>query len=152
HVANIRQCAKELGIEQQVVLTDPQPLAQVRDCLAAGDIEVVPRPRAPGFPIKLLNYLAAKKPCVLFASSASTGLVHRENALLIAPDTSEALAEGLLELLRDAALRERLGQNGHQFVREHHDRRLIAQGVCAAYARTLAASGRRPTPQPLRWP
>ena len=51
--------ADELGVGANVLLTGPQPLPAIRDFLAAGDVAVVPRPNAPGFPIKLLNYLAA---------------------------------------------------------------------------------------------
>jgi 1,2-diacylglycerol 3-alpha-glucosyltransferase len=152
HLAAIRRRAAELDIDQHVLLTDPQPLAQVRDFLAAGDIAVVPRPRAPGFPIKLLNYMAAQKPCVLFASSASTGILHRKNAMLAARDTSEALAEAILELIRNPGLRDQLGRNGYRFVRRFHDRRVIAQGVCDAYAHTLAAAGRVPSGQPHFFP
>jgi glycosyltransferase involved in cell wall biosynthesis len=149
HLATIRQRAEELGIGNQVVLTEPQTLDSLPDCLAACDVAVVPRPQAPGFPIKLLNYMAAKRACVLFASSSSTGLVHRENALLAAPDSSAALADAILELLGDVDLRQRLGRNGHQLVRQRHDRRLMGQQVCASYYRTLAASNGH-FPPPLR--
>jgi glycosyltransferase involved in cell wall biosynthesis len=144
HLARIRRQAEELKVTDRLVFTDPQPLGAVRDCLAACDIAVVPRPRAPGFPIKLLNYMAASKPCVLYASSASRGLVHGENAFLVTPDTGPALGEAILELLRDKDLRTRLARNGNEFVREHHDRRAIARHVCATYLRTLAAVGRSP--------
>jgi glycosyltransferase involved in cell wall biosynthesis len=140
HLAALRQRATQLGIADRVVWTEPQPLANLPDCLAACDVAVVPRPQASGFPIKLLNYMAAKRACVLFASSASTGLIHRENALLAAPDTSAALADAILEVLRDRDLRQRLARNGHQLVRQRHDRRLMGQQVCACYYRTLAAS------------
>ena len=141
HSATVRRRAKELGVSDRVVLTDPQPFTALRDFLAAGDVAVVPRPQAPGFPIKLLNYLAARKPCLLFASSASTGLVHRQNALLVVPDTSKALAWGLLELLGDDELRERLARAGYEFVRVHHDRRLMAQRICPVYWRILEGRG-----------
>ena len=140
HLDAIHRHAEGLGIAEHVVLTDPQPLAAVREILAAGDVAVVPRPQAPGFPIKLLNYMAARRPCVLFASSAS-GLSHRENALLVAPDTSQALGEAILEVLRDDELRQRLGRKAYQFVRDHHDRRLTTQRVCAVYYRTLKMAG-----------
>ncbi len=142
HQARIRRQADELGVGGNVLLTEPQPLAAVRDFLAAGDVAVVPRPNAPGFPIKLLNYMAAAKPCVLFASSATAGLVHGRNVLLAAPDTSQALGQGILELLRDRDLAQSLGQQGYRHVREHHDRSAIAQRVCTAYARTLAGRGK----------
>jgi glycosyltransferase involved in cell wall biosynthesis len=141
HLAQVRGRAEELGIGAHVITTDV-PLAAVRDFLAAADVAVVPRPRAPGFPIKLLNYFAARKPCVLFASSASRGLVHRENAFLVEPDTGAALGQAIVEVLRDAALSRHLADNGYQFVHAHHDRQMIARQVCDAYARTLAQNSR----------
>jgi glycosyltransferase involved in cell wall biosynthesis len=142
HVANVRRRAHELGITASLVLTDPQPIEAVRDFLQVGDVAVVPRPGAPGFPIKLLNYMAAGRPCVLFASSASQGPCHRQHVYLAAPDTSAGLGEGLLEVLRDDDLRRRLAANGRDFVRQHHDRALTARKICASYFRTLAATGR----------
>lgn len=137
HLERLRQQAKELGVANHLVTTAVQPLAAVPDFLAAADVAVVPRPSAPGFPIKLLNYWAARKPCVLFASSATKGLVHGDNAYLAAPDTAEALGQAILEVLRDPELSRRLARNGHHYLRANHDRRLIARQVCAAYARTL---------------
>jgi glycosyltransferase involved in cell wall biosynthesis len=158
HLAAIRRCAADLGIAAHVILTDPQPLEAVRELLAVCDVAVVPRPGAPGFPIKLLNYMAAQKPCVLYASSSS-GLTHGINAFLAAPDTSQALAAGILAVLHDRALRQRLAENGYRYVRTHHDRRLIAARVCAIYQRVLgnavaaspapAAGNRSPSPV---WP
>ncbi|MBV9122484.1 MAG: glycosyltransferase family 4 protein, partial [Planctomycetes bacterium] len=148
HLARLVQRARDLGVTEQLVITAPQPLAAIRDFLAACDVAVVPRPQAPGFPIKLLNYLAAARPCVLFASSASNGLVHGENVFLAAPDSAEALAGGILEVLRDGDLRQRLAGNAARFVCAHHDRRVIAGQVCAVYRRTLAATGGR---KPRAW-
>ena len=142
-IANARQLAdldrraRTLGIAKHVVVTEPQPLERIRDFLAAADVAVVPRPGAPGFPIKLLNYWAAKKPVVLFASSASHGLRNGEHAMLAAPDTSVALGEALLEVLRDPELRQHLAGNGYQFVRENHDRRVVAEQICSCYRRAL---------------
>jgi glycosyltransferase involved in cell wall biosynthesis len=151
HIQRLRQMAQELGVTKSLIITNSQPLAEVRHHLAAGDVAVVPRPAAPGFPIKLLNYMAAKRPCVLFASSASYGLTHRQTAYLVAPDSGAALGQGILELLSDANLRERLAQAGYAYVRENHNRRVIAQRVCAAYSRTLRAAAPlgRSTDQPL---
>jgi 1,2-diacylglycerol 3-alpha-glucosyltransferase len=142
HVAALRGQIEALGIADRVVVTEPQPLDAIPEVLAACDVAVVPRPGAPGFPIKLLNYMAARRACVLFASSASTGLSHRQNAYLVSPDGSDALALGILDVLRDAGLRQRLGYNGYQFVRARHDRRLIARQICACYFRVLARAGR----------
>ncbi len=146
--ARVRDQARALGIAEQVVLTEPLALAGVRACLEACDVAVIPRPQAPGFPIKLLNYMLAVKPCVMFASSAS-GLVDRKHALLVGEDTGAALARGMMELLGSAPLRAELGRNAYEFLLEHHDRRRTAEQVCAAYRRTIEArrNGRkRPVP------
>jgi glycosyltransferase involved in cell wall biosynthesis len=137
HLAALRRKAAELGLDRHVVLTEPQSLDGVRELLRVADVAVVPRPRAPGFPIKLLNYMAARRPCVLFASSASAGLTHGDTVFLAAPDTGLALGEAILEVLRDEPLRRRLAENGYRFVHAHHDRSVIARKICAAYRQTI---------------
>jgi len=144
HLAALRQRAAELGISDHLLLTPPQELPAVPDWLAACDVAVVPRPAAPGFPIKLLNYMAAARPCVLFASSASRGIEDGRTAFLAAPDSSAALADAIRRALHDPALAARVAQHGHAFVRAQHDRQAIARQVCGTYYRTLAAVGRTP--------
>lgn len=136
HRANFLALAEKLGVADRIVVTDPQPLESVRLYLQAADVAVVSRPQVPGFPIKLINYMAARKACVLFASSAGL-LTDEEDALLAPEDTGKSLGEALVRALGDPLLRQRLAGNGYQFVREHHDRRLVARQVCEAYARVL---------------
>lgn len=141
HASNIRLKAEELGISDRVVLTPPQPLNRIGGLLKSADVAVVSRPETPGFPIKLLNYMAAGCPCVMFESSSS-GLVHRQHVYLAFPDTSAALAAGILEVLGDEELRRRLSAGGYQFVSEHNDRRITAQKVCEIYEELLRSRGR----------
>jgi len=152
HLERLKSQAKRLGIADRVVITETQPLSAIPDFLHACDIAVVPRPGASGFPIKLLNYMAAKRPCILFASSASR-LVHGRDAYLVAEDTSDALAEAIMHVLKDDELRETLSQGGFDFVRRHHDRRITAKRLCSTYLRLLGTTrrfrgNRRPAAQP----
>jgi len=139
----VKEQAKKLGISDRVVFTEPLDLNGVRECLRMCDVTAISRPGAPGFPIKLLNYMSASKPCVMFESSAS-GLIHRKHALLIKEDTSKALAGGLIELLADEKLCETMGQNAYEFLLEHHDRRLTAKQLCEVYLRALEKVGKKP--------
>jgi glycosyltransferase involved in cell wall biosynthesis len=141
-LAAFNRRAVELGVGGCVVVTDPQPLHAVPLFIRASDVAVVPRPQMPGFPVKLLNYMAARRPTVLFASSAFEGSIHGQNIFLASPDTGPGLGRAILELLRNEPLRRRLGANGFQFVREHHDRRNTARQVCQTFYRALAAAGR----------
>lgn len=133
--------AARLGVDKNVILRVPSDMEKGRKLISLCDIAVVPRPAAPGFPIKLLNYMAASRPCVMFASSASR-VSHGEHVWLAAQDTSESLGNSIIQLLRDKALRLRIAEGGHRFVREHHDRRVVAGHLCEAYLRMLKVSRR----------
>jgi 1,2-diacylglycerol 3-alpha-glucosyltransferase len=139
----LKRQIERLGLERRVLLTPPQSLEGVRRFLAACDVAVVPRPQTPGFPIKLLNYMAAAKPVVLFASSAN-GLTHGDNAYLVKEDTSDSLASGILDLLFSSALRDHIGDRGNAFVRAYHDRRVIVRQIADTYERTITARHGRP--------
>jgi len=148
HAGNLRRRIAEMNLDEHVILTDPQPLAAVPEFLLASDVAVVPRPHVPGFPIKLLNYMAAARPCVMFASSATSGLVHGKNAYLAPEDTGRSLGAGILAVLRDQPLQKVLARGGNRFVRERHDRRLVADQLVRAYCRTIG----RPAPPPAMQP
>jgi 1,2-diacylglycerol 3-alpha-glucosyltransferase len=143
HEAAIRARAVRLGIADRVLLLHPTTLESGLRLLALADVAVVPRPVAPGFPIKLLNYMAAELPCVMFASSAS-GIVDRRHALLAQNDTSDSLAKSIIEALANSSLRQRIARGGYELVRERHDRRNVAAELCQVYRRLV---------QPTRlWP
>jgi glycosyltransferase involved in cell wall biosynthesis len=135
-LADLCEQVERLGLKGHVVITRPQPLRSVQEILAACDVAVSPRTQEPGFPIKMLNAMAASKACVMYASS-SRDLRHKKDAYLVAPDTAEALAEGLYDVLTDTELRERLARDGHAYVRANHDRRLIAARLSDVYLRTV---------------
>ncbi|HYO24399.1 MAG TPA: glycosyltransferase family 4 protein [Lacipirellulaceae bacterium] len=136
HEAAIRREAERLGLAERVHLLHPGSLENGLRLLAMADVAVVPRPAAPGFPIKLLNYMAAELPCVMFASSAS-GIVDRRHALLAPVDTAAALGRSITEALDDDALRQRIARGGHELVRARHDRRQAAATLCQVYQRLL---------------
>jgi glycosyltransferase involved in cell wall biosynthesis len=133
---SLQKRAEQLGLSHSVLFTPPQTLEGVRRFLAESDVAVVPRPEAPGFPIKLLNYMAAGKPSVLFRSSAS-GLQHAENAYLVDQDTSSALADAIVDLLSNQSLRKHIGRQGRKFVEAHHDRRQVARKIVETWQRTV---------------
>ena len=64
-----------------------------------------------------------------------------------APDTGMALGEALLEVLRDPQLRQRLADNGYRFVRQNHDRRVVAEQICSCYQRVLQAKNKLQEPR-----
>ncbi|MFN7952324.1 MAG: glycosyltransferase [bacterium] len=92
---------------------------RLRELLAVADVAVSLSAMQFGFPIKLLNYMAAGKAIVAAAPSAK-GLAHLDTAFLVPAHDPDAVARGLVRLLEDAELRERLGARARaHFEREH---------------------------------
>lgn len=139
--AALREQAKALGIEGSLVMMAPQSLDHGLKLISICDVAVVPRPKAPGFPIKLLNYMAAQRACVMYASSCSR-LSHGEHVWLAADDTSESLGGAIVRVLKDETLRNRIAEGGYQFVRARHDRRCAASQLCDSYVRVLRSTRR----------
>lgn len=141
HEAAIREEANRLGIGGSVLLRAPSNMEKGLRLLSICDVAVVPRPGAPGFPIKLLNYMAAQRACVMFASSASA-LAHGEHVWLAGQDTCASLGGAITRVLRDPSLRTRIALGGHHFVRDRHDRRAVAAELSQAYCRMLKSTRR----------
>jgi 1,2-diacylglycerol 3-alpha-glucosyltransferase len=147
HGAKYKRMAADLGFASRFAMTSCT-LDELPDLLAAADVAVVPRPQSAGIPTKLLNYMAAGNAIVSFKQSA-TILRHRETALLVEPATAENFAQGILSLLDDPALAQRLRANVKSFVAGRFDWPSIAtklEAVYAGLAKKSPANTRRSEP------
>jgi glycosyltransferase involved in cell wall biosynthesis len=132
HSAKYERMAADLGFAPRFRMTSCT-LDELPDFLAAADVAVVPRPESAGIPTKLLNYMAAGNAIVSFKQSA-TILQDRETALLIEPATAQNFAKGIVCLLDDPALAQRLRANVKSFVVGRFDWPSIATKLEAVYA------------------
>jgi len=87
--------------------------AHLQECRVA----LCPRISPYGFPVKLLNYLAAGKPVVVCRSSAR-GIEHLRNGWVVEDDDREGFAAAILTLLEDEALCRRLSEQARRTARE----------------------------------
>lgn len=131
--------ARGAGIEKRCLFTGHLQLTELLDLLNAADILVMPKIRHPmndvASPIKIGEYLAAGRPVVLSAiCELEKHLVDRENARFVEPGNVEALADALLEIINDGALRRRLAENGRQSARRLFDYRSIAGQIMDRYS------------------
>jgi glycosyltransferase involved in cell wall biosynthesis len=89
-------------------------LADVRAC-------VLPRRVSPYasivLPVKMWDYLSFGKPIVATSPTGADEVLTRSGAAILTPDTPEGLAEGLLQVLEDRALADRLASNASAFAR-----------------------------------
>jgi 1,2-diacylglycerol 3-alpha-glucosyltransferase len=130
--AKYQRMAAELGFAARFEITSCT-LEELPDFLAAADVAVVPRPNSPGIPTKLLNYMAAGNAIVSFRGSA-TILQHKVTAFLVEPATAGNFAQGILSVLNEPALAQKLRTNVRSFVLGRFDWPSIATRLEVVYA------------------
>lgn len=117
--------ARSLGLEARMNWMGPQPpevvLQQYRSAhVFALACRVAANGDRDGLPNVLLEAQSQALPVVSTTVSAIPELIeHGKGGLLCAPGDTDALGEALLRLIRDPALRERMGRAGQKRVWEH---------------------------------
>ena len=137
--------AATLGLDGAVRFIGQVSHESVPGWLARAAVTVAPYPKLPiefyFSPLKLFEYLGAGKAIVASRiGQLAEVLTHRETGLLVEPGDVEALAEAIVELLRDAPLRERLGQRALTLATEYTWERQ-AQYLIGIYRGLLASHG-----------
>lgn len=107
-------------VEEARVVKTPDLAAAVRE-LKRDVIFACPRISWSGYPIKLLNAMAAGLPIVCCKSSAHP-ITHQYNGLIVPDNDVEAFAASVLRLMKDPALRKNLGAQARRTVEEKHTR------------------------------
>ncbi len=95
--------------------------SDVQEMLQACDMCVLPS-LTEGMSNALLEYMAAGKPVVATAVGGNPEVIRdRENGLLVPADDAQALAQAMLEIMKDQALAQRLGAAARKTVEERFD-------------------------------
>jgi len=128
--------ARELGIEDNVLLVGEKAFSEIPDYLACADVAVVPRVNCPGIPQKLTNYMMAEKAIVGFEGSAKL-LTHGVDGMLIADGDVEQMADAIVSLLHDPEARKRLGRKARSNAREKYDWNVLSKQVADIYSTLL---------------
>ncbi len=137
--------ARQLGIAERIDLETPPPPHDLGTRLGAADILVNPRAECPGYPLKLLNYMAAGRAIVSFSASARD-LTHGSDAWLVGEPTAPALALGMKTVLDQPDLAERLGSAARRRVVEELTWSRVAVRLESVYARLIKAEAVRTAP------
>jgi glycosyltransferase involved in cell wall biosynthesis len=133
-----RELASSLAIADNVIWVEGQKLDDLPDYLAVADIAVIPRPNIPGYPLKLLNYLAAEKPVVCFDSTAK-GVKHLHDIFTVPDHDVLAMGNAIVKLLREPKLAARLAKNGKNTVLTRFDWEVLCTDIEAVYSRVMGA-------------
>jgi phosphatidyl-myo-inositol dimannoside synthase len=133
----IVSAADQLGVADRVRLHGPVALDALMAMYSAYDVFVLPTNPGEGIPRVLMEAMAAGLPVVTTNVSGIGSLVRdRDNGLLIAESSPDAIAGAVRTLMDSPTLRRQLIQRGYETAREHTlDRQ--AAGMMQIVAREL---------------
>lgn len=121
----LQQRARNLGVSEWVRFrgVTQQPFEALRQ----GDLFVMSS-HAEGFPNALVEAMACGLPVIStrFGGAAEDIIHHEENGLLVPSADPQALAEAMLRLMRDPAMRDRLGTQAKGVVQRFSTERILS--------------------------
>jgi glycosyltransferase involved in cell wall biosynthesis len=128
-----------------VLMLPQMPREQVPEILAASDAAIVTLRATPLFelviPSKMFEAMAVRKPIILGVRGHAQRIVESGDCgLAFAPGDAAGLADRVVALAGDSALRRRLGENGHRLVTTAYDREVLARRYLDVLHRVTAAT------------
>jgi glycosyltransferase involved in cell wall biosynthesis len=139
--ANLEHQVKHLGLEKHVFFTGFR--ADVLSLLKAFDVFVMSSVTE-GLGTSLLDAMACAKAVVATAAGGIPEVVQDgRTGILAAPRDHHAMAAAIVKLLRDDALRARMGEAGLALVKEKFSAERMVQETLGVYQRVVAAHATR---------
>jgi len=127
----------QLGIEDKVIFTGPQPPEAIPSFIAASDICVNPAPytltHRAGSPIKVFEYMAVGKPVVATQLESIEGVVIDGETGLVAKPDAEDIAEKILWLIENPGIRDKIGKNAREKVVAEYEWEKLGDKLIDAY-------------------
>lgn len=115
----------------EMVLTPDFPA--LKQVLMQDAVVACPRISWSGYPIKLLNAMAAGK-AIVACQGAAYPLTHNHDGLVTPDNDEQAFADALVRLLTDRALRVLLGRNARDTIAARHAPQHIAASIERMYS------------------
>jgi glycosyltransferase involved in cell wall biosynthesis len=121
------------------------PRERVPALIAAADVCLVPLRDLPLFntfiPSKMFEYLGAGKAVLGSVRGETARILEQAGAVVVPPEDAEAMATALRELSLDPERRTRMGRQGRDYVRQHFDRRVLAEDYSRLLLRLVKTKG-----------
>ena len=118
---NIQQVVRQLGMDDDVILSGPLPSEDVPAYIDAMDICVLPHSNAFGSPIALFEFMAmAKATAAPDLGPIQDVIEHNVTGVLFPAGDYEALKDSLCLLVQNAPLRAEIGSRAQQAVFQRH--------------------------------
>ncbi len=140
--AEVRQDARERGLDNAITITGRVPFEQIGFYLRQAAVGWVPWQAYPknehNIPTKLFEYMAYGLPVVASDLASTRPFVrHGESGYLVTPSDVTAHANAILSLLESPAQAQSMGREGQQLVRQQFNWDPMAQRLLDVYQRVL---------------
>ncbi len=133
----VEERAAAVGAANRVVHVGAVPYRELGSVMACGDVMVVPYTAQPHnearFPNRAGDYLAAGRPIATNPTGDLGRLVTTERIGIVAPETPEAFAREILDLLRQPSVRDEMGTRARVLAETTHSWRAVAARVGELY-------------------
>jgi glycosyltransferase involved in cell wall biosynthesis len=127
--------------EARITVTGTVP--DLRPYLAQATISVSPMRYGVGIQNKVLEAMAMATP-VISTPQAVSALQTKINQDVIVADTAEAIAQAVIKMLTDDALRQQIGQAGRRYIETYHNWNVVTEKLEAVYREVIAEAKVRP--------
>lgn len=118
-IQRYKQRAKQLRIEDDICFCGPRPVSLLWFYVNQADILVSPRIKGNNTPMKVYSFLDSGKPLLATRLRTHTQVLGEQIAYLVDP-TPKDMADGLIKLLGDEGLRDRLTKNALRRVKDEY--------------------------------
>lgn len=133
--AELKTLAESLGVSGHVVFTGAR--SDVANIMAACDVFTLPSFEEP-FGLVFLEAMAMRRPIAALDNGGTPEVVeHGKSGLLSPPYDIAAYAANVATLLKDPALRARMGEHGRARVVDYFNAQRMAADAAAAYEKIL---------------
>jgi glycosyltransferase involved in cell wall biosynthesis len=145
HLKHYRGVADRLGIGGRTHFCGPRPVSLLGFYLRQADILVSPRIQGTNTPMKIYSYLDSGR-AVLATDLPTHTQVLDERMAFLAPPRPREMADGMLALIGDRGLRERLGDRARRRVREDYSLPAFQRKLAAFYEEVAKEASPGPRP------
>lgn len=119
----LKQLAKELGVSEHVVFTDPCPSDELVDFVVHGDVGIIPY-RSDGFmdlvlPTKAYEFALMHRPMIVSDTPAIRSMFRAESMMLCDPTSPASFAEAIIDMYQHPEKREPLVANAAEDYRPY---------------------------------
>jgi glycosyltransferase involved in cell wall biosynthesis len=136
---SIEEYCRVEGYSERVVFTGRKPHADIPPLVAIMDITILLNSNAYGSPMKIFEYMGMEKAIIAPSVGPVTEVLHDgETGLLIEPGNASQMADKIIRLIDDRALRQRLACAGRNYVVRYHTWHKNALKIEEIYGRILS--------------